>query len=82
MYVPTADNPADLGSRGAQLKTPNCGATVQNGCTVVISGLGGQRKCRITAAEAKVIREVIAVATVAEADEFADLLAKHNLKRA
>ena len=35
-----------------------------------------------SAAEAKVIREVVAAVTVADADEFDDILAKYDLKRA
>jgi hypothetical protein len=81
-YVPTSQNPADLGSRGGQ-------PTQQwlNGPT----WLGNETKwpespnlhaSSESQAEAKVTREVLAAAVVEpKRDEYVNLLEKHNLTR-
>ena len=69
----------------ARLKTQNCGGKVRNGCLIVISGhliLRPKKVPNSSRSQIKVIREVVVVATVPEADEFDDLLAKYDLKRA
>ena len=84
MYVPTADNLADLGSRGGSVEDSELcwnGPEWLSNYDPWPPNLVTKESAE-SAAGAKVIREVVAVATVAEADEFDDLLAKHDLKRA
>ena len=66
----------------ARLKTQNCGGKVRNGCLIVISGhliLRPKKVPNSSRSQIKVIREVVVVATIPEADEFDDLLAKYDL---
>jgi hypothetical protein len=83
MYVPTAQNPADLGSRGGSVE----GSELWWNGPQWLSDHDLWPANLVTtdspesAAEAKVIREVIAVTSVAEPDEFDNLLAKYRLKK-
>jgi hypothetical protein len=82
-HVPTADNPADIGRRGGSVV--NCelwwnGPTWLSNRELWLSNLVPKESVD-SAAEAKVMREVVAVASVAEADAFVNLLAKYDLKK-
>ena len=82
-YIPTAENPADIGSRGRSFLD----------CELWWNGLKWLSNHELwptnhvtkespeSAAEAKVIKEVLAVVSVDELDEFDNLLGKFNLKK-
>jgi hypothetical protein len=82
-HVPTVDNPADIGSRGGSVE--NCelwwnGPTWLSNRELWPPNLVSKESVD-SAAEAKVIRDVVALASVAEADAFDNLLAKYDLKK-
>ncbi|CAB4021652.1 Hypothetical predicted protein, partial [Paramuricea clavata] len=83
MHVPTADNPADLGSRGGSVEDSELwwnGPEWLSNRDLWPPNLVTKESAE-SATEAKAIREVLAVTTVAEPDEFDSLLAKYDLKR-
>ena len=83
MHVPTADNPTDLGSRGGSVEDSELwwnGPEWLSNRDLWPPNLVTKESAE-SATEAKAIREVLAVTTVAEPDEFDSLLAKYNLKK-
>ena len=82
-YVPTAENPADLGSRGGRLEEadqwwngPNWLANQENWPADILDKPTEQSQ-----AEAKLVRQVLAVAVDKE-DEIENVLRKFNLQKA
>ena len=83
MHVPTADNPADVGSRGGSVTKsrlwwngPKWLSNHELWPPNVLTQEGVE-----SATKAKVIKEVVGVVTVADPDEFDNLLAKHDLNK-
>ncbi len=81
-YVPTSQNPADLGSRGGQPTQQWLNGPTWLGNETIWPESPNLHASSESQAEAKVTREVLAAAVVEPKwDEYVNLLEKHNLTR-